>query len=117
MFYLIDEWYRGLITEAKEEHFSVDYFDFGNKKDINKTEAEYSFRQLDPWLGINHMTPASIRVELKNVPSFQQYNFLQRILKEHIKALDPMNMYVMAYCNVNDSYQVQLDDPTKEKAN
>ena len=95
----------------------MDYFDFGNRKYINKNEAEYSFRQLDPSLGIDRMTPVSIRVQLKNVPSFQQYNFLQRIVNEHIKSYDPMNLYVMAYCNDTDAYQVQLDDPVAEKRN
>ena len=106
-----DEWFRGQILRVTSQQFYVEYFDFGNRKYLTSKEAEFSFRVLGPALSPKAIFPAAIRVQLRNVPNLQQYNFLKRIVGENIDEYKTMNLYVMGHLAESDSYHIQLDEP------
>lgn len=117
---LLAEWFRGQVLRVTSTSFYVDYFDFGNRKYVDRREVAAVagkggggggyFRQLPPSIGIKRQPPMAIRVQVRNIPSFQQYNLVKRLVTEGIHKHTLLKLFVLEYCPETDCYTVQLDE-------
>lgn len=111
-FILPDEWFRGQVLRITPAAIFIDYFDFGNRKYVDRREATFGdyFRLLPPSLDTKRQPPMAIRLQVRNVPSFQQYNLLRRLIIEGVKNFTLMKLFIVEHCPETDCYTVQFDE-------